>query len=126
MMRVGSRPPVVNTLREAVGFVAFIVGAAALAAVNHHPNHGRRTERERAAVQTAAGGVTHTQIADAWTQSKLGNSSPLSDIGQVFPLPLRATYEEGAGIVLTFAGHDDTCIDLVSQPDSATVTSRRC
>jgi hypothetical protein len=44
----------------------------------------------------------------------------------VFPLPLRATSEDEGGIVLTFTGHDQTCIDLVSQPTSSTVTSRRC
>jgi hypothetical protein len=114
------------TLREVVGFGAFIVGAAALAAVNHHPTHGRRTERERAATQAAAAGVSHTQIAEAWMQTKLGNPGPLSEVQRAFPLALRATYEDGAGIVLTFAGHDQTCIDLVSQPNSSTVTSRRC
>jgi hypothetical protein len=47
----------VYTVREAVGFAAFLVGAAALTAVNHHPDHGRRTERERAAVEVAAARV---------------------------------------------------------------------
>ena len=115
-----------HTMREAVGFAAFLVGAAALTAVNHHPSHGRRTERERAAVQAAAAGVRHTQLAEAWTQARLGNRGPFNDIERTFPLPLRATYEDGAGIVLTFAGHDQTCIDLVSAPTSSTVTSRRC
>jgi hypothetical protein len=114
------------TVREAVGFAAFIVGAVALTAVNHHPSHGRRTERERAAVQAAAAGLSHPQIAEAWTQAKLGNSGPLGEILRVFALPLRATSEDGGGIVLTFAGHDQTCIDLVSWPTSSTVTSRRC
>jgi hypothetical protein len=114
------------TLRQAVGFAAFIIGAAALTAVNHHPNHGRRTERERTDVHAAAGNVTHRQIAEAWAQTKVGNPVPLDDIKRVFPLPLRAASRQGAGIVLTFAGHDDTCIDLVSLPNVARVTSRRC
>jgi hypothetical protein len=114
------------TVREAVGFAAFLVGAVALTAVNHHPTHGRRTERERAGVEAAAARLSHPQIAGAWTQAKLGNSGPLSELRRVFPLPLRATYEDGAGIVLTFAGHDQTCIDLVSGPNGSSVTSRRC
>jgi hypothetical protein len=113
-------------MRETVGFAAFLVGAAALAAVNHHPTHGRRTERERAAIQTAAAGVTHGQIADAWMQFKLGNAIPLHEIERAFPLPVRTTHEAGGGIVLTFAGHGGTCVDLESRIVGATVTSRRC
>jgi hypothetical protein len=116
----------VYTVREAVGFAAFLVGAAALTAVNHHPDHGRRTELERAAVEAAAARVAHGQIAAAWTQMKLGRPAPLDSVEAAFPLPLRATYEEGVGIVLTFDGHDDTCIDLVSREDSRRVTARDC
>ena len=114
------------TVKEVVGFAAFILGAAALAAVNHHPNHGRRTERERASIESAAAAVPHVRIADAWAQTKLGNSGPLSEIARRFALPLRSTTEAAGGIVLTFAGHDETCIDLVSQPAAMTVTSRDC
>jgi hypothetical protein len=115
-----------HTMREAVGFGAFVLGAAALAAVNHHPTHGRRTERERAAIQAAAGGVTHQQVSDAWTQTKLGNSVPLTQIERRFPLPIRATYEAEGGIILTFAGHSQTCIDFLSLPTTQTVTARAC
>ena len=114
------------TAKEVVGFAAFIIGAAALAAVNHHPDHGRRTERERTSTESAAAAVPHIRIADAWAQSKLGNSGPLSEIARSFPLPLRSTSEDADGIVLTFAGHDETCIDLVSRPAATTVTSRDC
>jgi hypothetical protein len=113
-------------MREAVGFAAFIVGAAALTAVNHHPDHGRRTERERIAVEAVAVGFTHQQISDAWTQAKLGNSRPLHDIQQSFPLPVRTVHEDGAGIVFTFAGHDTTCVDFVSHLVGRTVNARRC
>lgn len=82
-------------MREAVGFAAFIVGAAALTAVNHHPDHGRRTERERIAVEAVAGQYTHHQISDAWTQAKLGNRKPLQDIQRAFPLPVRTVHEAG-------------------------------
>ncbi|HYH49543.1 MAG TPA: hypothetical protein VEG38_08350 [Acidimicrobiia bacterium] len=115
-----------NTVREVVGFGAFVLGAAALAAVNHHPTHGRRTERERASIEAAAAEVPHTRIADAWARAKLGNSLPLSEIGQSFPLPLRSTSEDTAGIRLTFAGHDGICIDLLTQPSASIVTSRDC
>ena len=113
-------------LREAIGFAAFVVGAAALTAVNHHPTHGRHTERERIAVEAAAGQLTHQQIADAWAQTKLGNGRSLQELEQGFPLPVRSVHQEGAGIVLTFHGHEETCIDFVSQPDSQIVRARRC
>lgn len=73
-------------MREAIGFAAFVVGAAVITAVNHHPNHGRRTERERVAVAAAATAFTHQQIATAWTQMKLANPEPLLAIEQAFPL----------------------------------------
>jgi hypothetical protein len=113
-------------MREAVGFAAFIVGAAALAAVNHHPDHGRRTERERVAVEAVASQLSHLEIADAWTQAKLGNTEPLKAIQGAFPLPVRTVHENGTSIVFTFLGHDTTCIDFVSQLVGNTVTARRC
>lgn len=113
-------------IREAVGFAAFLLGAAALTAVNHHPSHGRRTERERAAVAATVTQFTHQQIVDAWTQAKLGNPQPLQAIEQAFPLPVRTVHEEGAGIVFSFTGHGETCIDFLSQPDRRVVSARRC
>ena len=113
-------------IREGIGFAAFIVGAAALTAVNHHPDHGRRTERERIAVEAAAGRFSHQQIADAWTQAKLGDSQPLKEIQETFPLPVRTVHESGVGIIFTFLGHDTTCVDFTSQLTGSIVTSRRC
>jgi hypothetical protein len=112
--------------REAIGFAAVLAGVAALTAVNHHPTTGRRTERERAAVEAAASQFTHQQIADAWTQTKLGHGQALSDIKQSFPLPAWSVHEEGAGIVFTFLGHGTTCVDFTSQPDRSIVTARHC
>lgn len=112
--------------REAIGFVAVLVGVAALTAVNHHPNTGRRTERERAAVEAAASHFTHQQIADAWTQTKLGDGRALSDIKDSFPLPPWQVREDGAGIVFTFLGHGTTCVDFRSEPDRNTVTAHHC
>jgi hypothetical protein len=113
-------------MREAVGFAAFVVGAAALTAVNHHPDHGRRTQRERIAVEAVAGQFTHGQISDAWTQAKLGNSQPLREIQRAFPLPVRTVHEDGMDIVFTFLGHDTTCVDFVSHLVGRTVNARRC
>ncbi len=113
-------------MREAVGFASFIVGAAVLTAVSHHPDHGRRTERERLAVEAVANQFTHNQISDAWTQAKLGNSRPLQEIQGSFPLPVRTVHEDGTGIVFTFIGHDMTCVDFVSHLVGSTVNARRC
>jgi hypothetical protein len=113
-------------MREAVGFAAFIVGAAALTAVNHHPDHGRRTERERIAVEAVAHQFTHSQISDAWTQAKLGNSRPLQEIQGSFPLPVRTVHEDGTGIVFTLIGHDTTCVDFVIHLVGSSVNTRRC
>jgi hypothetical protein len=112
--------------REAIGFVAVLAGVAALTAINHHPTTGRRTERERVAIEAAASHFTHQQIADAWTQTKLGNGAALSDIKQSFPLPAWQVHENGAGIVFTFLGHGTTCVDFTSQPDRSIVTAHRC
>ena len=113
-------------MREAVGFAAFCVGAAALTAVSHHPDHGRRTERERIAVEAVAGRFTHHQISDAWTQAKLGNSRPLQEIQGSFPLPVRTVHQDGTGIVFTFIGHNTTCVDFVSHLVGSSVNARRC
>jgi hypothetical protein len=85
-----------------------------------------QSERDRAAVEEAADRLTHEQIAEAWTQSKLGHTGPMQRIQETFPLPPRAVYDDGPGIVLTFAAHGRTCIDLVSHPDSSIVSARHC
>ena len=113
-------------MREAVGFAAFILGAAALTAVSHHPDHGRRTERERVAVEAVAAQFTHDQISDAWTQAKLGNSQSLQEIQRSFPLPVRTVHEDSTGIVFTLVGHDTTCVDFVSHLLGSRVNARRC
>lgn len=113
-------------MREAVGFAAFLLGAAALTAVSHHPTHGRHTERERLAVEAVAAEFTHQQIADAWLQVKLANPAPLLAIEHAFPLPKRTVQEAGGGILFTFTGHADTCIDFLSRPAGPIVTARHC
>jgi hypothetical protein len=85
-----------------------------------------RSDKDRAAIGAAADRVTHTQIADAWTQMKLFDARPMDEILRTFPLPHRTTYENGDGIVLVFDGHGDTCIDFLSRPNESTVSARRC
>ena len=126
MNTFGRRRNNVVQMRESIGFVAFVVGVAALTAVSHHPTHGRRTARERAAVEAAAHQLTHQQIADAWAQATLGNAQPLKAIQGTFPFPVRTVHQDGPGIVLTFLGHNETCIDFVSQPAGSIVTAHRC
>ena len=79
-----------------------------------------------AAIEAAADRLTHTQIADAWTQTKLGNHQPLQDIQRAFPFPARTIHEDGPGIILVFAAHGQTCIDFVSHPQESIVSARRC
>jgi hypothetical protein len=85
-----------------------------------------QSEKDTAAVLRAADRVTHQEIADAWAQSKLGNARPMERIGTEFPRPLLTIQDEGPDIVLTFAGHDKTCIQLRSGPDDSSVFSRPC
>jgi len=85
-----------------------------------------RSERGRAAVEAAADRLTHQQILKAWTQTKSGDPQPLEDIKQTFPFPARTIYEDGPGLVLVFAGHDQTCIDFVSHPQESIVSARHC
>jgi hypothetical protein len=84
------------------------------------------SEKDRAAVEEAADRLTHKQIADAWTQTKLGNTRPMQDIKRTFPFPPRTVYEDGAAIILVFAGHNQTCIDFRTQPDEGIVSARHC
>ena len=114
------------TLREGIGAVAVLAGAAALTAVNHHPTHGRRLERERAAVQVVADQLTHDQISDASKQARFGATAALSAIAAAIDLRHLSTHQEGDAIILTFDGHGHRCLDLVSRPEANRVRSRKC
>jgi hypothetical protein len=83
-----------------------------------------QAERDWAAVEMAADRLTHQQIADAWTQMKLGNARPMQDIKRTFPFPPRTVYEDGAAIILIFVGYSQTCIDFRTQPDGSIVSAR--
>lgn len=112
------------TMRETVGAVAVIVGAATLAAVSHHA--GGQGTHAREVVQTAADRLSYEQITSAWTKTKLGNPSGLYDIIQGVPLRYRSTHQEGDAIILAFDAPNGRCIDLVSRPEANAVETRDC
>ena len=114
------------TLREGIGAVAVLAGAAALTAVNHHPTHGRRLERQRSAVQVAADQLTHDEISDAWAQARFGATAALSAIAGAIDLRYLSAHQEGGAVILTFDGHGPNCVDLISRPDTNRVRSRKC
>ena len=114
------------TTREIVGTAAFLVGVAAITAVNHHPVTGRHTARDVAAIRAAAANLNHRRIARAWDLAEMGDTGPLLALEHTFPLPVRTVHEDASGIVLTFTAHQGTCIDLASQPLAAMVSSRHC
>lgn len=113
-----TRPALVVSAITLVGIVAF-----SLLAPGPRPS---RADQDRAAVEAAADGLTYEQIAAAWTQTKLGNSAPFHDLQRTFPFPARTVYEDGASIVLVFAGHNQTCVDFISAPQSSIVHTRHC
>ena len=70
---------------------AFTVSGVVLAAIvvlsaftGEHPT---RTEEDRATIEAVADQYIHQQIADAWTQMKLGNARPLEWIKGDLPSP---------------------------------------
>ena len=110
------------TIREAVGVAAVVVGAATLAAVSHHA--GGQGTHARETVEAVAHRLSYQQVADAWSQTKLGNPTPLTTIQQGVPLRALATHQEGDAIVLTFASRAGACVDLVARPDRTIVRDR--
>lgn len=114
------------TVREAVGAASLLVGVVVLAGISHQPNHGRRLERERIAVQAAADHLTHDQIADAWMQARLGATAPLAAITEAVGVRYLSTRQEDDAIILTFAGRAGRCVDLFSRPGGNSVATRPC
>ena|SRR5688500_12738268 len=114
------------TVREAVGATSVLVGVVVLSAISHQPNHGRRSERERIAVQVAADHLTHDQIADAWMQARLGATAVLTAITEAVGVRYLSTHQEDDAIILTFAGRAGHCVDLLSRPAGNSVAIRAC
>jgi hypothetical protein len=84
------------------------------------------SERHRSAIEDVADRYTHAQIADAWTQTKLGNPGPMQGIQRNFPLPARTVQADGDAIILTFFDDRGTCVDFRTGPDRSIVSARRC
>jgi len=104
---------------------AVVAVAAAATGATHHAATGRAIQA-RQVVQAAADQLTYGAVSAAWTQMKLGNPGPLATISHGVALPYLATHEEADAVILTFAGHGGTCVDLVSQPATNAVRTRRC
>jgi hypothetical protein len=105
-----------------VGVVAL---TAAATGATHHAATGRAIQARRV-VQTAADQLSYRAVSEAWTQMKLGNPAPLDTIRHGVSLRYLATHEEDNAVILTFAGHGRTCVDLVSQPATNAVRTRHC
>ena len=110
------------TIREAVGSVAVVVGAATLAAVSHHA--GGQGTHARRAVRTAADRLSYQDVSDAWARVKAGDPSGLDGIVHGVGLPYRAAHQEGDAVILTFASREGVCVDLVARPAAKTDTTR--
>ena len=114
------------TVREAVGAASVLVGVVVLAGISHQPNHGRRLERERMAVQAAADQLTHDQIADAWMQARLGATAALTGITEAVGVRYRSTYQDDDAIILVFESGSGRCMGLISRPAAKTIETRHC
>src|SRR5438874_4575156 len=90
------------TIRDSVVAIdAVIIGAATLADVPHHA--GGQGIPARAAIEAAADRLTEKQIADAWAQTKLGDTTGLDDLVRGVPERYRAPHQDGDAILLSFA-----------------------
>jgi hypothetical protein len=102
-------------------------GLTAITAANHRSDPQDKLRRDREAVQAVANRLTYQTISDAWTQSKLANPAPLDRLERTIPLRHVGTHDEpGGAIILSFAGHNAACIDLISTPTGNLVQTRRC
>jgi len=111
------------TMREAVGTVAVVIGAALLAGVAHHAG-GQGTHASEV-VRAAAGRLTYREVSDAWVQSKQGDPGRLQGIVRSVPLRYRTAHADGDAVVLTFASREGTCVDLVARPRANTVKTHQ-
>jgi len=106
-----------------LGIGAVVVAAsAAVAATSNHANADTRIREDRKVVEAAARQFGYDVINDAWGQSKQANVAPLDTIRGAVPLRYVGGREQaGSVVVLTFASHRGTCLDLVSSPIGNTV-----
>ena len=99
-----------------VGAVVVAVSAA-VAATSNHANADTRIREDRKVVEAAAGRFGYDTINDAWARSTQADPAPLDTIRGAVPLRYVGGREQaGSVVVLTFASHRGTCLDLVSSP----------
>jgi hypothetical protein len=103
-----------------------LAASAAVAATSYHANADGRVRKDREIVEAAAGRLTYQTISDAWAQARMSNPAPLETIKSTVALPYVGVHEQAAGsaVILTFAAHRATCIDLVSSPVANTIRTR--
>jgi hypothetical protein len=106
-----------------LGVAALVVAvSAAVAAGSNHANADTRIKKDRKVVESAAHRFGYDVISEAWGQSKQADLAPLDTIKGSVPLPYVGGREQaGSVVVLTFASHRGTCLDLVSSPIGNTV-----
>jgi hypothetical protein len=105
-----------RTVQVGVAAIAVAVSAA-VAAGSNHANADTRMKKDRKLVEAAARRFGYPAISDAWAQSKLDNPVPLGAITGAVPLRYMGGHDQaGSVVVLTFASHRATCLDLVSSP----------
>jgi hypothetical protein len=105
-----------------LGVGAVVVAAsAAVAATSNHANADTRIREDRKVVEATARQFGN----EAWVQSKQANLAPLDTIkGTVSLRYVGGREQAGSVVVLTFASHRGTCLDLVSSPIGNTVRRR--
>jgi len=101
---------------------AVVAVSAMIAAGSNHANADTRIKKDRKVVERAAGRFGYDQINEAWGQSKQADPAPLESITGTVKLRFVGGREQaGSVVVLTFASHRGTCLDLVSSPIGNTV-----
>jgi hypothetical protein len=105
------------------GVAALVVAvSAAIAAGSNHANADTRIKKDRKVVEAAAGRFGYDAINDAWVRSTQADPAPLDTIRGAVPLRYVGGRDQaGSIVVLTFASHRGTCLDLVSSPIGNTV-----
>ena len=125
----GLRRRPLTVLRKSDFFIgaAVVAVAAAATGASHHAHATGRAVHARQVVQIAADQLSYQAVSDAWAQTKLGNPAPLDAIRRGVALRYLTAHEElGAAVVLSFAGQNGTCLDLVSRPVTNSVRTRHC
>ena len=102
------------TVRESVGAVAVVAGAAVLAAASHHA--GGQGTHARGVVESAAHHLTYQDVSDAWARMQRGDAGRFDAIVHGVALPYRAARQDGDAVVVTFASRNGVCVDLVARP----------